>query len=419
MKVLMIGRGCNPYSGSEPGLTWNWAYHMAAANTVHLISFPRYVPEVDRFLSQTPCPSLKLHWVRVESRFDSWSPEKGVKGITLHYLLWLRRVRQYAEALHESEKFDVVHHVGWGTVSIPSPFWKLGIPLVWGPLGGGQTCPTGLLSMFGRTGYREALRTLRVRALPLLPTLRASARRSSMVLATNRETESVLTKAGASNVHLLMDSALPKGFIPQAIPHRKATKAINLLWACRLVRWKGLDLAIRALQQLGPESGIRLVVAGSGPLLAEFRERVQRLGLPKMIIIRGRIPWEQMVEEFESADALLFTSTRESLGSVVLEAAAYALPFIALDLGGPATFFPSSAGIKITPGTFQETAAAIANAIIELRDNPKRRQKMGRCAYAFAKESTWEVHAKVMQQIYDDAASRAARLKLDCAVSPA
>jgi glycosyltransferase involved in cell wall biosynthesis len=104
---------------------------------------------------------------------------------------------------------------------------------------------------------------------------------------------------------------------------------------------------------------------------------------------------------------------------VVLEAAAYALPFVALDLGGPSTFFPSSAGIKIAPTTFEATAAAIAKAIIELRDDPEKRLEMGRCAYQFAKESIWEVHAKVMQRIYEDAASSATRLKLECAVSPA
>jgi glycosyltransferase involved in cell wall biosynthesis len=162
-----------------------------------------------------------------------------------------------------------------------------------------------------------------------------------------------------------------------------------------------------------------LVVAGSGPLQAEFSERVRQLGLEKIIIIRGRIPYVDMVAEFESADALLFTSTRESLGSVVLEAAAYALPFVALDLGGPSTFFPSSAGIKIAPTTFEATAAAIAKAIIELRDDPEKRLEMGRCAYQFAKESIWEVHAKVMQRIYEDAASSATRIKLECAVSPA
>jgi glycosyltransferase involved in cell wall biosynthesis len=118
-----------------------------------------------------------------------------------------------------------------------------------------------------------------------------------------------------------------------------------------------------------------------------------------------------MVREFESADALLLTSTRESLGSVVLEAAAYALPFIALDLGGASTFFPASAGIKIAPTTLQETATAIAKAIVELRDHPEKRLEMGRCAYQFAKASTWDAHAQVMQQIYDDAAAGSSRLR--------
>jgi glycosyltransferase involved in cell wall biosynthesis len=325
----------------------------------------------------------------------------------LHYLLWIDRVLRYVKALHESEKFDVVHHVGFGTVSAPSPFWRVKIPLIWGPLGGGQVCPNGLLAIFGVRGFWEVLRTLRIRTLPLRPSLRASVRKSFAVLATNRETEAVLKQAGAPNVHLLMDSALTRDFIPPAFPRRRATKALNLIWANRLVRWKGLDLAILALRQLGEGSSVRLVVAGDGPLQSEFSEKVRRLGLEKTILIRGRIPWDDMVQEYRSADALLLTSTRESLGSVVLEAAAYALPYIALDLGGASAFFPASAGIKIAPTTIKETAANLAKAIVELRDYPERRLEMGCCAYQFAKASTWDVHAQVMQQIYEDAAASA------------
>jgi len=273
-------------------------------------------------------------------------------------------------------------------------------------------CPNSLLPMFGIESFWEALRTLRIRALPLLPSLRTSVRKSSAVLATNSETQAVLRRAGASGVRLLMDSALPGHYIPQPMRRRTATKTLNLIWANRLVRWKGLDLAILALQQLGPGSGVRLVVAGGGPLQSEFSEKVQQLDLENMIVIRGKIPWDDMVAEFESADALLLTSTRESLGSVVLEAAAYALPFITLKLGGAATFFPASAGIKIAPTTVRETARGIAKAIVELRDYPERRLEMGRCAYGFAKASTWDLHARIMQQVYDEAAVSGSPLRI-------
>lgn len=399
----MIGHGCSPYFGSEPGLTWNWAYHMSAENTVHLVSFPEHRRDVERFLAENPRSGLRLHWVTINRHVDPWKPERGQKGISRHYLIWIRRVLQYARVLQKSERFDVIHHVGWGTVSIPSPFWRLNTPLIWGPLGGGQTCAPGLLPMFGTPGCWEALRTFRIRTLPFLPSFRTAARRSFAAPATNKETESVLRKGGATNVPLLMDSALRTDFIPHAIPSRQTSKSLSLIWAGRLLRWKGLDLAILALRQLGTAARVRLVVAGTGPLEIEFRDKVRRLGLDAVITVRGRIPWADMPREFEAADALLFTSTRESLGSVVLEAAAYGLPYITLDSGGPGTFFPSSAGIKIRPTTLEGTAKAISDAIVELRDHPERRIEMGSCAYRFAKENVWEAHARIMQRIYEDA----------------
>lgn len=411
MKVLMIGHGCNPYSGSEPGTTWGWASQMAKDNTVHLISYPKDRKAVEMFLSRNSRPSLNLHWIESGSEVDRWKPQYGEKGIRLHYLLWMKRVRTYAQRLHEIEAFDLVHHVSWSTVSVPSPFWRLKIPEVWGPLGGGQACPVELLSIFKSVRERggELLRTWRIRALPLLPAFRSSVQRSFAVLATNHETANLLKKAGARTVHLLMDSALHSEYIPKEIPRRPPSETLNLLCAGRLVRLKGLDLAILALHRLGQDAGVKLVIAGTGPLQSEYVEQVRRLNLQGVISFRGNVPWENMAHEFRSADALLFPSTRDSLGSVVLEAAAHGLPFIALDVSGAASFFPDAAGIKITPSTVDATVAAIARAILELRDNPARRQVMGRNAYGFARGSTWDLHGAYMQRIYDDAVQASSR----------
>src|SRR4029453_6487332 len=42
--------------------------------------------------------------------------------------------------------FDVAHHVGWCTISAPPLLWRLPIPLVLGPGGGGPTTPPPLLA---------------------------------------------------------------------------------------------------------------------------------------------------------------------------------------------------------------------------------------------------------------------------------
>ncbi len=406
LKALIIGHGCNPYTSSEPGLTWNWASHMSDYCSVHLVAHPQNREEVNRFLAANPRPNLKIHWVDVSSPMDYWNPKRGDRGIRFHYVMWLRKACKYALALQKLERFDVVHHVGWGTCSVPSPFWKLEVPLIWGPIGGGQAPPRGLMPLFGWLRWKESLRTLRLRLLPLTPALRRVADRTAVVLTTNRETANLLSSAGAPSVVSMLDNALRQTSYPIEPKRAAIPKRINLLWAGRLVRWKGLDLALAAMKQVGPGAHVRLTIAGDGPLRKDFESSVQRLGLNAVVTFRGRVPWEAMSKTFIESDAFLFTSLRDSFGSVVLEAAAYSLPVITLDIGGAGTFLPAAAAIKISPSTVRTTASAIAAAILRLRDDAQLRQDMGSAARQFAESMQWEKHAETMWRVYLETSGR-------------
>jgi glycosyltransferase involved in cell wall biosynthesis len=180
---------------------------------------------------------------------------------------------------------------------------------------------------------------------------------------------------------------------------------VHLLWAGKLIRWKGLDLALRALAALGPDSRVRLSIAGDGPLRREFEVTAKELGLGGRVIFKGRVAWSDMPGEFVAADALLFTSLRDSSGSVVLEAMAHGLPVITLDHGGIGTFLPSDAGLKVRVSTIEKTVENIATAIQYLRDHPEERRQMGDAAYRYARENTWENRTTAMQAIYQEVLS--------------
>ena len=49
MKVLIVGHPCGPGMGSEPGNTWNWAWHLSRTNQVWVIAHPEYKDRVDSF----------------------------------------------------------------------------------------------------------------------------------------------------------------------------------------------------------------------------------------------------------------------------------------------------------------------------------------------------------------------------------
>ncbi len=387
MRILIVGRSFGPGRGSEPGFTWNWAKHWSSAHDVWVIAHPEFREEVEEELRRRPRPNLRVVWLELPRRLDIWQLSGRRWGIALHYLIWQELAFRRARLLHANTDFDLVHHVSLGTISAPPKLWRLGIPFVWGPVGGGQVSPSAFARYFRGERFREILRTARLRLLPLSPALRKAARRS-LILATNSETIAILRKAGASAVHPLLDGALPTESIPEVPTLREARDGITLLWAGAFVPRKGLPLALEALRRT--DSSVRLLVAGAGRKRAEWEQLAASLGVSSRVEFLGLLSARELQRRLHEADGFVFTSIRDSFGTVILEAMAHALPVIALNHQGVAAHVPDNAAMKVPVTTPSETVSALASAINLLASSSELRNRLGKAGWEFARSQVWE-----------------------------
>ena len=66
---------------------------------------------------------------------------------------------------------------------------------------------------------------------------------------------------------------------------------------------------------------------------------------------------------FNEADAFLFTSLRDSFGSVVLEAMGHGLLIVTLNHQGVRDFVPADGGVKVSVESPEQTTRELAQAI--------------------------------------------------------
>jgi glycosyltransferase involved in cell wall biosynthesis len=404
MKVLLVGHACGPDRGSEPGLTWNWALSLSRRHQIYVLTHPQFRPEIEAYMSKHPNANLEFCWVNLPtwpSWIDPWRPAQNNRGIRLHYLVWQWLAYREATRMHERHNFDIVHHVSWGTVSAPPSLWRLPIPFVWGPVGGGMTTPRNFRHYFGADASMELLRTLRIRLLPWAPFLRKAVKNSAMLVATNRETAQLMKQAGALDVRRCYDNAVSARLLSDQMPCRSPNGEMKLLWAGSLEPRKALRLGIEALAQL-TDAPVRLLVAGDGPRRDELESLTRELGVGDRVEFLGTLAWTAMPSLFLSADAFLFTSLRDSCPSVVLEAMSQALPIITLDHQGVAGLVPEEAGVKVPVTTPTSTVAALAEGIRLLANSPETRLKMGEAGWNFARAQTWERRAAEMTEWYEE-----------------
>jgi glycosyltransferase involved in cell wall biosynthesis len=395
VKILLIAHTCSPLFGSEESVGWNWSTSLSRFHDVTLITHP----ENQSIIEAWPCdPRPEFHFVDLPRRIDPWKPRHGPRGIHLHYFLWQHAALQAARRLHAEQQFDIVHHVGWGSVSAPPPFWRLSVPFVWGPIGGGQSSPLRFRSYFGSQWAAEVFRSARVKTMHLFPSLRQAVRNCDLLLSTNNETTEVLARAGGLRIVPFLDCGILN--VTNTVRSRPANEPLTILWAGRLEARKAPALAIQAFAELGRNVNARLILAGTGHLHDECQRLINSLGLSGRVQLAGRIPWPEMQAWYRKGDVFLFTSLRDSFGSAVLEAMSQGLPVITLNHQGVRSL-PADAAFKATVGSPAETIAEIAGSIRDLASNESLRYRMGAAAARYATGETWDTRARRMTDLYE------------------
>lgn len=386
-------------------MTWNFAWQLSLSHEVWVMTDPQFKEDTERYLKSHPNPNLHFAWVSLPALLEPRQSVDSEKGLRLHYVLWQRAVLKEARRLHGVHNFDLVHHLSWGTISAPPLLWQLPIPFVWGPVGGAQTAPTAFRRYFGQTWRSELFRTFRVKVMTRLPALRKAVRRSAMILSTNPETTRALTAAGADRVQPYFNIGVPEELMALPSPPEEREE-VTFLWAGRLIPLKGLSLALEALAQIERSLPVRLQIVGDGPLKEEMSNMARTLSISDRVEFVGAVPWKQMTEYYSQADAFLFTSLRDSSGTVLLEAMAYHLPILTLDHQGAGALVQPRSGIKVPVTNPEETVKALADGMRRLAQSPGLRRRMGAAGWAEAQTMGWGAKAKQMTRWYEEVLAR-------------
>jgi glycosyltransferase involved in cell wall biosynthesis len=398
VKVLISAYACSPDEGSEPAAGWNWATALAdIGHEVSVVTTMSYEPSI----LKAGRDDIDFHFVaKPKSRLTRFSPQMGIYD---SYRKWQDAI--YAHFAAAGTTFDVVHHVTFGSLHLGTQLWRLGAPLVYGPIGGGQTAPREYWRYFGRDWPVEMLRsTATGRLLTLNSRCRETMHNASVVLTTNSDTAAAARRLGASDVRYMLAEGSPAEWLGAARPQPAGVPVV--LWIGRMMPRKAPGLAIDAFAELRRAMPAKLVMVGGGPLLGQLQAKVESMGLSEDVELPGRIPFDEVQGMYDTASVLLFTSLRDSSGSQFLEAAGRGLPGVALDLAGIKDLETGTSAIKVPlPRQAGELPARIAAALQTILTDGEWESRSGD-AVKWATEWVWPAKAAAVTEVYREVAAR-------------
>ena len=157
----------------------------------------------------------------------------------------------------------------------------------------------------------------------------------------------------------------------------------------RLDERKGHKLVLEAMKDL---ENIEYLIAGSGDMEEEIKQKIQKLDIEDKVEMLGYVPDEDLVQLYHESDCFIMTSTQtqnsiEGFGIVYLEANAAGLPVIAANIGGTASAVKDGETGLLT----SIEPAEMKNKIEEIRKEPG---KFSEEAIGWAREHDWKNHVQ-------------------------
>lgn len=418
LKILAIAYACNPMRGSEFAVGWGWVSAIAARHDVTVLTADFNSSDIDSYLNQysgsdrTPERFIYVKnrpwhyrpqgiWLKIED-----SPAKPVMNMA--YLDWLRYANAEAGRQVQQKTYDLVHlvtYVGW---RFPGSFYQLGIPFVWGPIGGMMNTPWRLLPLLGFKGafYYAARNVINsIQIATLQKPRRALRAAGDGVIAATAEIRQRLWQCFRTKSHVICEVGPPEIHSLRS-QRRSEDSPFKICWSGMHLPGKALHLLLRAAVRMPREFNYTIEILGDGPCNRKWRSLARRLKIEDRCHWHGWISRDQSLAVMASSHVFAITSLKDLTSTVAVEAVSLGLPVICLDHCGFADLITGECGIKVYPGRADQIIADIASALSTLYQDEDFRCELSQGALQRCREYAWTNKMTALDRVYGEVMRR-------------
>jgi len=401
LKVVISAYACEPNKGSEPGVGWEYAKHLAELGEVWVVTRSNNRKAVDNELSKHPVENLHVVFIDLPKWACFW--KAGQRGMHLYYCLWQVLLLKKVRELHRVHSFDILHHLTFSNIWLPIFVPLIDIPFVWGPIGGGETIPKTFIKHFSISAkLQEYLRSSIIRALRFNPFFRYCCRKARAIIVKTEHTAKLIPDKYKDKVTQMTDVGISTDS-DSSEKQSVDNTSIRIICVGSLVYWRGFDIAIKAFAEVRCAlNDARLMIVGDGSEIKKLRRIADEEGVLDAVLFTGKISKDRLNHEMSLSTIFLNPCLKEGGVTILLDAMRRGMPVICMDTGGVTNIVP---GIKIPLLNSQQAISMLAAALHKLGEDSALRERVGQACRASVEGFKWADKARMLYGIYTREAS--------------
>ncbi|MBR3133122.1 MAG: glycosyltransferase [Clostridia bacterium] len=401
MKTILISSyACEPNSGSEPGIGWNWANELSKYYKVIVITRENNKEKIENNYKDNK--NLKFFYCEVPKILRFW--KKGQRGIHLYYWLWQKKCYSIAKKICKEYSPDYSMTLTFGNMWLPTYMDKLPCKFIWGPLGGGEGVPKELLKAVGfKQKILEIIRNIN-KIIPITNLrFKSICKNSHIIIVRTKDSLNCIPKKYKDKCITILETGIStddiekfKVILENNLDNEK--KDINLVISGRMVQFKLFGLAVDSFSKLCDYyPNIKLNVIGDGPERSKLLKKVDDLHINNNVVFHGKLSRDEALKIMSNCNAVIISSAREGGSWILFESMLLKKPIVCFDTSGMSMTVDNTTGRIIPVMKYEKAIDVFAEKCKELLNNPELTLELGNNAYKkVINEFTWENRVKLL-----------------------
>ena len=411
--ILVMAYAISPYRGSEYAVAWNYVTHMSKNNNLTVLygMSDNHMGETDtmeEYLKEHAVNNVRFIAVKPNrlANLLNWPNRHDFLVYTFYYAfsVWQREAYNVAREISKAEHFDLIHYVGPIGYREPGYLWKLGLPYVWGPVGGVNNAPRQLMKHMPLAGrmkqtFRSVANTIQFHTMHRL---KKALEATDVLLTATSENQQKFRQ-----VHHKDSICLPENCITGTITLDESKfnnpAKYNIIVIGRLDARKSVGVFLEAMAQVRNRDKLHVDIVGDGPLRARLQGYDCEHGLDGLITWHGQLPRVEAVKIFNRAHLHVITSVSEGNPTTIWEAMSYGVPTMSFDHCGMHDILCSKCGILVPIAKrYEDCVSTVARNVDALLQHPERFRQLAHGTVECAWKFTWAKREEFLNKLYDD-----------------